>query len=70
MSAAPTRAIEQLARHNPGPYLLHKQQQLDEVNVNLHSVEGTQLIGQAQGRAAALKEMVDEFERAGFEPAP
>jgi hypothetical protein len=62
------RAIEQLSLGNPVPYAEEKQKQLDEANVHLHSVTGIQELGQVQGRAAALKEMLEEFGKAGIRP--
>jgi hypothetical protein len=62
------KAIEQLSRGNPRYWLDEKAKQLAEANVHLHSVSGIQELGQVQGRAAALQEMVKEFELAGFTP--
>lgn len=62
------RTIEQLKRGNPRNWLSEKRKQLDATNLNLHSAEGLQAIGQVQGRAAALQEIIDEFEQAGIRP--
>ncbi len=66
MSKTPTRALEQLRSGNALDYLAHKQKQLDETNLLLHSVVGEQALGQAQGRAAALQELLGEYRTAGI----
>lgn len=62
------KALEQLSRGNPLYWLEEKAVELADANLHLHSVTGIQELGQVQGRAAMLQEILYEFELAGLRP--